>query len=280
MRGFWADERVDNGQWDKNKFLYRRIYNHYKSKEKQFLLGADGIVTLTKASQDYLVSQAGYKDLSIDVIPCCADLEHFDFHKVSSSEISALKKNLQIPRSAKIISYMGSIGGWYMTKEMFSFFKALELRKPEYVMLILTKDNAELVRTEALSGGIPADKIFITYANRERLPQFMALSDCSIFFIRNSFSKIASSPTKHAELMCMGIPVICNNIGDTGSIVNSTKTGFIVTDFGSNSFETAIDKIEEMAGIDKEYIRNRTKGIFDLDTGVQRYLSLYNRIMA
>jgi len=147
-------------------------------------------------------------------------------------------------------------------------------------MLILTKDNADLVKKEALSAGIPADKIFITYSNRDRLPQFMALSNCSIFFIRNSFSKIASSPTKHAELMCMGIPVICNNIGDTGYIVNTTKTGFIVIDFSPNFFDNAIDKIEELEGIDKEYIRSRTKGIFDLDTGVQRYLSLYNRIMA
>jgi glycosyltransferase involved in cell wall biosynthesis len=163
---------------------------------------------------------------------------------------------------------------------MFSFFKAMQTRKPEYVMLILTKDNAEVVRREALSAGIPANKIFITYASRERLPQFMALCNCSIFFIRNSFSKIASSPTKHAELMCMGIPVICNNIGDTGYVVNATKTGFIVSDFSLNSFENAIDKIEELERIDKEYIRNRTKAIFDLATGVQRYLSLYNRIMA
>jgi len=28
MRGFWADEKVDNGQWDQKKYLFRRIYNY------------------------------------------------------------------------------------------------------------------------------------------------------------------------------------------------------------------------------------------------------------
>src|SRR5436853_1026384 len=34
MRGFWVDERVDNGQWDRSKALYEYIYKSYKKKEK------------------------------------------------------------------------------------------------------------------------------------------------------------------------------------------------------------------------------------------------------
>jgi hypothetical protein len=40
MRGFWADEKVDSGQWDLKNPFFRRVYNHYKSKEKDFLLNA------------------------------------------------------------------------------------------------------------------------------------------------------------------------------------------------------------------------------------------------
>ena len=279
MRGFWADEKVDNGQWSQNKFLYRLIYKYYKRKEKHFLLNADGIVTLTKASKNFLISQPEYKNLSIGVIPCCADLSHFDFHKISYDQINTLKYKLEIPASARVITYLGSVGGWYMTKEMFSFFTILISRIPEYVMLILTKDDVKKVKAEALSAGIPGDKIFVTYSNREQLPRFLALSNCSIFFIRNSFSKVASSPTKHAELMGMGIPVICNDIGDTGNIVNTTQTGFIVNDNDKCSFQNVINKMDELKKIDKEYIRNCAKEIFDLKTGVQKYSDEYNRIL-
>src|SRR5689334_18855783 len=76
MRGFWADERVDNGQWDLKKTFYRKIYDHYKKKEKHFFLEADGIVSLTQAGKDHILSKGEYKKLSIEVIPCCADLDY------------------------------------------------------------------------------------------------------------------------------------------------------------------------------------------------------------
>jgi glycosyltransferase involved in cell wall biosynthesis len=279
MRGFWADEKVDNGQWNQNILLYRLLYKYYKRKEKEFLLQADGIVMLTQAGREYLLSEPAYRKLSIDVIPCCADLDYFDYHKISVERVNALKKDMRIPATAKILTYSGSIGGWYLLKEMLSFFKTLIDHEPGYVMLVLTKDPSDVVRSEARQCGIPDEKIFVTYSDREQLSQFLALSTYGIFFIRDTFSKMASSPTKHAELMGMGIPVICNDIGDTGSIVNSTKTGFIVDDFSEQSFQTAIEKINDLARIDKEYIRECAKQRFDLKTGIQAYLNLYHRIL-
>jgi glycosyltransferase involved in cell wall biosynthesis len=279
MRGFWADEKVDNGQWNLRNYLYKFIYKYYKKKENQFLLSADSIITLTQASRNYLLSKPAYKNLNIEVIPCCADFDHFDFHKVFPEEIDNVRRSLKIPDSARIISYLGSVGGWYLTKEMFSFFKLLMMQAPEYMLLILTKDNAEKVRAEALHMGIPDHKVFITYSNRERLPQFMALSHCSIFFIKSSFSKMASSPTKHAELMGMGIPIVCNSIGDTGDIVKNTKTGIIVDTLDNNSFSEAISRIGEFEKMDREYIRDCGKKFFDLQAGVQKYLQEYDRIL-
>jgi glycosyltransferase involved in cell wall biosynthesis len=279
MRGFWADEKVDNRQWNLQNYLFNRIYRYYKKKERQFLLNADAVITLTQRAKDYLLAKPEYKHLSIRVIPCCADLDHFSYHNISAQEIDNLKQSLQIPATAKIITYTGSVGGWYMTKEMFSFFRMLVGQKPEYFMLVLTKDNSERVTAEALAAGIPGDKIFVTYSNREKLPKFLALSDCGIFFIRNTFSKMASSPTKHAEMMGMGIPIICNDIGDTGNIVKSTKTGIVVEDFTNDFFQQTIEKMSDLERIDPEYVHNCAKEIFDLNTGVQSYLDEYNRIL-
>jgi len=279
MRGFWADEKVDKGQWNLHNYLYRLVYKNYKIKEREFLLNADCIVTLTQASKNYLLSKPEYQNLNIEVIPCCADFDHFDFHKVLPKEISDLRGKLQIPESARIISYLGSVGGWYLTNEMFSFFKMLMTQFPEYTMLILTKDDTEKVKTEASFMGIPDNKIFIIYSNREQLPQFMALSSCSIFFIQNCFSAMNCSPTKHAELMGMGIPVICNDIGDTGYIVNSTDTGLIVDDFSKDSFQEVINKIRDLEKMNKEYIYSCGKKRFDLNLGVQKYLTEYKRIL-
>jgi len=279
MRGFWADERVDNGQWDLKKYFYKRIYTHYKKKEKEYFLNADGIVSLTKAAKDYLLAKPEYKNLFIEVIPCCADLDHFDFNKVSALRSDELRKEMGISPARKIITYLGSVGGWYMTHEMFSFFKRLLLKDPDFVMLILTKDGKETVIKEAIAAGIPAGKIFVTYAQRDEVPAYLGISNCSIFFIRPTFSKTASSPTKHAELMGMGIPVICNNIGDTGNIIEATKTGVVIKTFSDNDYDKAVDQLEQLLGISKDVIRKAAFEFFDLKMGTEKYAALYSKIL-
>jgi glycosyltransferase involved in cell wall biosynthesis len=279
MRGFWADEKLDNGQWNMQKPFYRRLYQHYKKKEKEFLLAADGIVSLTNAAKKYLLDQPQYKHLSIEVIPCCADLGHFDFHKISGEAVQDLRNSLGIDANSKVMIYLGSTGGWYMTKEMLLFFKTLIETYPSYVMLVLTKDDADQLRNEAADLGIPGNQLVITYSDRKRLPLFMALANFSIFFIRNSFSKMASSPTKHAELMGMGIPVVCNDIGDTGTIIRETKTGIVVNEFDKTSLEKAVKEIHQLEQLDKEQIRNCAARFFDLEVGAGKYLGLYKAMI-
>ncbi|MDP9230922.1 MAG: glycosyltransferase [Bacteroidota bacterium] len=172
MRGFWADEKVDNGQWDLNKFFYRLLYKYYKQKEKELLSGADGIISLTEASKNHLLQKKIYRDLSIKVIPCCADLEHFNYLNISLARLEEVKKELKIPHGAKVITYLGSIGGWYMVKEMFLFLKMVQKQYPDHIMLFLTKDDPAKVRREAMMCGIETSKIFIRYAGRKELPVF------------------------------------------------------------------------------------------------------------
>jgi glycosyltransferase involved in cell wall biosynthesis len=279
MRGFWADERVDNGQWDLKKSFYKKIYTHYKKKEKDFLLGADGIVSLTKAAKDFLLANPDYKNISVEVIPCCADLDHFNFNKISKQRSDDLRNELGILPGKKIITYLGSVGGWYMTHEMFAFYKRLLLKHPDFVMLILTKDDKTAVINEAVVSGIPADKIFVCYAPRDEVPAYLGITDCSIFFIRPTFSKTASSPTKHAELMGMGIPVICNNIGDTGNIIEATHTGVVVNAFSDNEYDKAVERLPQLLTISKDVIRQAALEFFDLKMGVEKYAALYSKIL-
>jgi glycosyltransferase involved in cell wall biosynthesis len=279
MRGFWADEKVDNGQWDLSKSFYQGLYRHYKRKEKEFLLQADGIVSLTHAAKHYLLKQPEYLHLDIEVIPCCADLDHFNWENIDPHQITALRSSLGISENEKIITYLGSVGGWYMTKEMFRFFRILQERHSEFRMLILTKDDPEKVRQEAVEVGIPESSLVVTYSKREDLPLYISSSHFSIFFIRNSFSKIASSPTKHGELMGMGVPVVCNDIGDTGVIINETKTGILVSTFDEDSLNAAV-KAMDNSSIDRMYIRNQAKKYFDLETGALKYLLLYQKLLS
>jgi glycosyltransferase involved in cell wall biosynthesis len=166
-----------------------------------------------------------------------------------------------------------------MIKEMFLFFRILLETNPDYKMLILTKDDEEAVYKEAEEAGITKEKIIVTYSDRRVLPAYLSLSNCSIFFIRNTFSKMASSPTKHAELMGMGIPVICNDIGDTGNIIKATGTGLLVNEFDEATIRQTIAKLPSVESIDKGRIRQSAQRFFDLKNGAKKYLEVYSSIL-
>lgn len=279
MRGFWADEKVDGGQWKQSNPFFRAVYHHYKKRERQFLRKADAIVSLTEAAKVEMHRKPAFKDLAIDVIPCCADLDLFDFNKVDPLAVKSAALELEIKPTTRVISYLGSVGGWYMTHEMFTFFKQLRESYSDFVMLVLSKDDPERIRQDAAAAGVPSEALRIRFASRQEVPVFLALSHCSIFFIRPTYSKMASSPTKHAELMGMGIPVICNDIGDTGRIIEETNTGEVIRDFNTSAYRRVIEKIPYLLSMERAEIRKHAFTYFDLHTGIAKYLQLYKKLM-
>ena len=280
MRGFWADEKSESGHWNQEKWMYRKIYKHYKNKEREFVQNADHIISLTQAGKNELKKLYDIllekKKESIEkkciVIPCCADLSHFNFENYTVENKNDLKKELNIGKNAVVLSYSGSLGAWYMLDEMLRFFKIFKLRYPDSVFLFLTRDVARLKEAIKKNKIDPAD-IVINFSSYQQLPLYLSLSDYSIFFIRPIYSKIASSPTKHAELMGMGVPVFCNDIGDTGLFLRQYPLGQLV-DIQVKNFSSVIDKMAEQK-IDKEEIRNIAKKHFDVSTGIERYKKVY-----
>src|SRR5688572_25063129 len=71
MRGFLADEKVDNGIWTKGGLLYRIA----KWFERRFLLAADRVVSLTRAAVDEMRGFDYLQDRMprFEVITTCAN---------------------------------------------------------------------------------------------------------------------------------------------------------------------------------------------------------------
>ena len=96
------------------------------------------------------------------------------------------------------------------------------------------------------------------------------------YLIQNTYSKLASSPTKHAELMGLGIPVIANQgIGDTDQIILESNSGTLINLNKVSPFKDCILSIDQLIKIDRNLIRNSGKEIFELKRGVDIYKSIY-----
>lgn len=281
MRGFWADERIDGNIWNKKNPIHRYLFSYFKKKEIEFLTAADHTVSLTENAKQEIYSwkQFQNKQIPITVIPCCADLDLFSKKNTDILEQQQLKKQLQITEKDFILTYLGSIGTWYMLDEMLDFFSCLIKIKPEAKFLFITTGPKETVLSKATSKGIPKEKLIIHAATRNEVPLYLGISDLSIYFIKPCYSKKASSPTKTAEIMGMGIPIITNSgIGDVDHILANSGAGLLINDFNFDEYIRVINQISLFLTVEQTKIVNVSHNYFSLDKGVQLYQSIYDRL--
>ncbi|MDD4148661.1 MAG: glycosyltransferase [Bacteroidales bacterium] len=280
MRGFYADERVDGNLWPQSNPIYKQVYKYFKKKEKSFFANADYTISLTYAGKDIIHNKFGFIDIPIEVIPCCADTNLFDYRNIETTSKENLKKDLNIHRDDFVLSYLGSLGTWYMPDEMMKLFSVLVKYKPNAKFLIITKDNQDLIFALAKKYKIGEKHLIIRSANREEVPLLLSLSNTSIFFIKPVFSKKASSPTKLAEILGMGIPVICNaDVGDIDKFVPENNLGMMISSFDTEALNNTCKQIDSLIKIDKEHLRSVAVELFSLDKGVKLYYGVYQKLM-
>jgi len=185
--------------------------------ERQNLRRATRIVVLTERGCAVLRSRG--VDLPIDVIPTCVDCDQF---------VSRLDER----EAAFDIVYFGSLGGWYMTSEMLDFVDEIRKRGDPIRVLFLTNnmDAATQVRLDRAG-------VTVKTASPEQVPSWLSQCRSAFFFIRATPSKMASCPTKLAEALAMGLPVLTGpGVGDVDEILRRENVGVVLDDFSPDSF--------------------------------------------
>jgi glycosyltransferase involved in cell wall biosynthesis len=281
IRGFWPDERVDGGIWNVKNPVFRIIYNFFKRHERESLELADYTVCLTYAAQKEMHTWAiPGQPIPIEVIPCSVDLDLFNPDTIDTSLRSTFAQELKITEDDFIISYLGSIGGWYLTDSMMKFCKELGDRIKNAKFLFISPDDHAAIIASAERYGLGKNRLILRRARRHEVPVLLSFSKYSVFFIKPCYSKIASSPTKHGEIMAMGIPVITNaGVGDVQEVVKKYNGGYILNDFSDASFHEVIDQIIAGKHFDKAIIRQGAKDFYALDNAIARYKKVYDAVI-
>ncbi|MES2761304.1 MAG: glycosyltransferase family 4 protein [Bacteroidota bacterium] len=277
MRGFWADERIEGGIWSKANPIGSFLYSFFKKKEKQMLMQSDAVISLTHRAKSIILDwNLGMPESKITVIPCCADLEFFSKASLEHIKSEAFQNRYPQLKDKFVLSYVGSLGTWYMADEMLEFFKQLS-QKTDSHFLIITKDSEELIHKAAKKHKVGLDQLTVVASSRADMPYFISLSTASLFFIKPSFSKSASSPTKMGELLSMEVPIVTNaGVGDVDSIVKETKCGVIISDFNQKEYQQAVLNLIENRNLYMSNTVAAAKHYFSLENGVNKYAGVYS----
>lgn len=278
MRGFWANERVEGKIWHLNKPHHRILYRYFKKKEKELLKNSAQVVSLTQAAKDYM-SKHFHREVNaekITVIPCCADLDFFKPHPLNL----AGRSTLSISPNSQVLIYLGSVGTWYLVDEMVDFFKTFAVVYPSAVFLVVTQNDHELVHAAFRKKNIDAGQYRVVSAGRHEVPAYIACANAAVFFVRPSFSKMASSPVKLAELMGSGLPVFANaGIGDMDYYARETDELHLIKDLNENAYRKSIEDFARLPH-SAEKARQFAMEHYALEAGVKQYLEVYKKALA
>jgi glycosyltransferase involved in cell wall biosynthesis len=268
MRGFWADERVEGGLWNLKNPVYQLIYSFFKEKERRFIREADAIISLTEnARQELLHWKLNH---AIHVIPCCVDLDHFDPGKATALQQDELRSELGLKPGEFVLLYLGSWGTWYSVTEMLDFFTQVKKIRRQARFLLITPDSPEIGRYPH------AQDVIVRSSSRARIPLFVSLADAAVMFIKPVFSKKASSATKMAEVLAMGIPVVTNpGWGDIDRFQNTLPGLITVSKPEDYPLATAMLLQTKNPGD----IRKGAANQFSLALGVALYDAVYQDLM-
>lgn len=271
MRGFWADEKVDGGHWSRAS----AIYSITKRCERLFFESADAIVSLTEEGAK-MVHELGYAvrpGTKVEVIPTCTDLSKFTPGPKDPSLMSSLELE-----GHRVIGCVGSMSNWYLRQQMLEYLGFLVRHFDTLRILIVTREDHDRLRNDALKAGIPRERLILTQSDFSDMPKYMRLMDVGVFFIRVCFSKKGSAATKLGEFLACGVPVIINDgVGDSGWIVRKHDVGVVLSDTAAQEFEQSLPVVKQLfddPGI-SDRCRETARQYFDLNEGIRKYAALY-----
>ncbi|RJP28992.1 MAG: glycosyltransferase [Candidatus Omnitrophota bacterium] len=278
-RGVLAYDYVDGGMWPKESLITKIMFKAVNYLDAKFLFGSDYTVVLTNKMADILKSGIFVNKKhapKIKVIPCCVDLDNFN------RQTRNRRPEDFPPEGKSVMVYCGSIGTWYMLREMIEFFKVLKSVDPKAHFLIITPFERDLVINSMHDGFIKDTDFTVLSKKHYEMPAYLSWADAAIMFIKPVFSKLASCPTKFGEYLACGLPVVINSgIGDTAGLIEENKIGSVLKEFSSAEYRRAAEELQYL--INDAGLKNRCRNVavtnLSLVNGIESYSHIYNTIL-
>lgn len=245
--------------------------------DKFFMGHSDAVVVLSERSKELLKKNelAGKEKVVCDSIPCCVDMNRFKQRNGQTDEGVDL-------RGKFVVAYAGSLGTCYLLNEMIDFFKALKETNKNAFFLIITHSDGQVSRSCFSNKRIACQDYAIVDVGPDEVSLWLRKCACSVMFIKEVECKIGSSPTKFAESLASGVPVIINKgIGDTEEIVCVNRIGCLVESLDDEGYRRALSCLGELLK-DEAALKKRCKDVagrfFSMELGIEKYEGIYNHI--
>ena len=202
--------------------------NNVRKIEKFSVENADFRMAVSNQLVEYWRKNYNYTGTSHIVIPCTLDAKYFK--KVilfNQNHAAKIKKELGISENDIVLVYSGSTAPWQSFELLVKLFVPILLSDPRIKILFLSKKTRE---NTSLQSKFP-ERVLIKWVKHSDVINYLAACDYGILVREQSYTNKVASPTKFAEYLFAGLPVlISKDLGDFSEFVKLNNCGIVLSE--------------------------------------------------
>ncbi|MBS1547900.1 MAG: hypothetical protein JSU02_11115 [Bacteroidetes bacterium] len=214
-RGAYAAE------WEEYRIIEDdALIAQFRAVEKEAVLHADVRLAVSHALVQHWAERYGYSGHNHVVIPCTLGKDH----TAPLADAAAARGRLGFMPQDVVLAYAGSVAGWQSFDLLEGLLQHALEEQLRLKVLFLSPPDAGIDRLAAVFPG----RVVRRWETAAMVPHVLQACDAALLVREETLTNRVASPTKFAEYLASGLPVVISaHIGDFSALVQTHRLGHL-----------------------------------------------------
>lgn len=216
--------------------------------EKKAVNDSDFRIAVTSQLVNYWIKNYGYSSASHVVIPCTVNSTFVLQNNLPAANND--NTNSDFHKDDIVFAYSGSTAGWQSFKTLESFIAPLLSADPHFKIIFLAQEEENI---NLLKKNFP-QQVFQKWVAHHEVTKILAGCDYGILIREQTVTNQVAAPTKFAEYLSSGLPVVISpNLGDYSAFVETHRCGINLNGITPSIHKPGIEEKNRMIQLALQY---------------------------
>lgn len=231
VRGAWPEEMLFARGYENRDLAdeaTRHSYDDAYARLKAALASAGAVLTVSPGLVNWLRTNGVASD-DITYVPCCVRRSTY-----SQGIRESMRRELGVADKL-VLAYAGTIAPYQHVEDgLLSFFRLAQRCDPGVHFLCLTSDVSQM-RKHLYEAQIDNDRVIVRCVPQGDVAAYLAAADAGLILRAPSRLNTFSQPTKLAEYLAAGLPVVVSRgTGTVAELIERERAGIAIDWFSAN----------------------------------------------